>query len=139
MLADWVSRRVHARHADHDVILVGDFNIPSLESPLYAALAALAARGLRMPQALAGEHGSNLDENKRYDQILHLPRLAHPFTGQAGVLDFYAGNYQALYPRRKMTKLEFTYELSDHLPLWAQVRTDVASERIDESVGVAAE
>ncbi len=92
-----------------------------------------------MPAALAGEHGSNLDENKRYDQILHLPRFTHSFSGLGGVVDFYAGDHQALFPRCRMTKREFTYELSDHLPLWAQVRTDVESERVDVGVGVAAE
>ena len=137
LLADWVSRRVHGTaHSDHDLVVVGDFNIPSVDSDLYRAL---AARGLRMPRALAGQHGSNLDENKRYDQILHLPRFTHSFTGLGGVIDFYAGDHQALYPRCRMTKREFTYEMSDHLPLWAQVRTDVESERVDVGVGVAAE
>ena len=30
-----------------------------------------------------------------------------------------------------MTKREFTYELSDHLPLWIQVDTDTDEEELD--------
>jgi exonuclease III len=66
LLADWVAKRARA---NRDLIVVGDFNIPSTDSPLYQAI---TARGLRMPRALLGEHGSNLERNKRYDQILHL-------------------------------------------------------------------
>ena len=31
-----------------------------------------------------------------------------------------------------MTKREFTYELSDHLPLWIQVETDTDAEELDQ-------
>jgi endonuclease/exonuclease/phosphatase family metal-dependent hydrolase len=119
------------------VIVVGDFNIPSTESPLYAAI---TAEGLQMPAALLGEHGSNLAKNKRYDQILHLPKYARSFTNHGGVLDFYAGDHRALYPgQTEMTKTKFTYELSDHLPLWCQLDIDVADDALEQDGGQAAE
>ena len=50
---------------------MGDFNIPSPDSPLFQAI---TSTGLRLPTALAHRDlGSNLERNKRYDQILHLP------------------------------------------------------------------
>jgi hypothetical protein len=48
------------------------------------------------------------------------------------VLDFYAGDHQSLFPSKRLTKTEFTYELSDHLPLWIQINTDTESERLDQ-------
>jgi endonuclease/exonuclease/phosphatase family metal-dependent hydrolase len=117
--------------------VVGDFNIPSTDSPLYAAI---TAKGLQMPAALLGEHGSNLAKNKRYDQILRLPKYAKSFTNHGGVLDFYAGDHRALYPgQAEMTKTKFTYELSDHLPLWCQLDIDIAEGVVEQDGGQAAE
>jgi endonuclease/exonuclease/phosphatase family metal-dependent hydrolase len=120
LLAEWVAKRLTGpRVYDHDIIVVGDFNIPSTESPLYTAV---TAHGLQLPAALVGKHGSNLARDKRYDQILHLPKYTKSFTNHGGVLDFYDGDHHALFPDRPtMTKTQFTYELSDHLPLWCQL------------------
>jgi hypothetical protein len=43
------------------------------------------------------------------------------FTGEGGALDFYAGSHRGLYPG--LTKSEFTLEMSDHLPLWAEIES----------------
>jgi hypothetical protein len=88
-----------------------------------------------MPSALLGRHGSNLRRDQSYDQILHDPRHVKSFTNHAGVLDFYAGNHAPLYPGKKLTKAEFTYELSDHLPLWIQINTDTERERLEQILG----
>ena len=53
-------------------------------------------------------------------------------TLEAGVLDFYDDDHQKLFPGDPMTKREFTYELSDHLPLWAQIDVDNDEEVIDQ-------
>lgn len=37
-----------------------------------------------------------------------------------------------LFPRVTMTKAQFTYEQSDHLPLWMEVDTDVDDERLEQ-------
>lgn len=122
-LAEWVDKRRNDKHVvDADWIVMGDFNIPKIGDPLFEAI---TSRGLRIPKALLGEHGSNLDKSKRYDQILH--DCTHPerFTEDAGALDFYAGDHKALYPGVKMDKRQFTFELSDHLPLWIRVETEI--------------
>jgi hypothetical protein len=62
-----------------------------------------------------------------------LPAEAAAFTGKGGTLDFWDGRAAPLYPGEKMTKQEFTYELSDHLPLWVQIRTDGGGGRMDRA------
>ncbi len=130
LLSDWVGKRQKSGpFDDKDVIVIGDFNIPSMDSPLYDAV---VESGLQMPKPLLGLHGSNLAKDKRYDQILHLPKFTKSFTDHGGVLDFYQGDHKALFPGKRLSKQEFTFELSDHLPLWAQVNTDTDLEELDQ-------
>jgi len=115
---------------DQDLFVMGDFNIPSVQSPLFRAVTSL---GLRVPSALAKQDlGSNLEKNKRYDQILHLPHYPETFANKGGVLDFYSGNHKALFP--SLTKKAFTYQMSDHLPIWIQVNTDIDGKRLDQII-----
>ncbi|MFX8110641.1 hypothetical protein ABTK99_20265, partial [Acinetobacter baumannii] len=71
---------------------------------------------------LRSTFGSNLEKNKRYDQILQMPEYPESFTNAGGVLDFYRGDHTPLFPR--LTKQAMTYQLSDHLPLWVQINTN---------------
>ncbi|WMW66701.1 endonuclease/exonuclease/phosphatase family protein [Nitratidesulfovibrio liaohensis] len=123
-LAAWVDERRTAAHAvDPDILVMGDFNIPDRTGKLYKAV---TSKGLCLPKGLAGvEHGSNLEKDKRYDQILHYPAYPENFTNVGGVLDFYIdkAGINALFPG--MNKTDFTYQMSDHLPLWLQMRTDI--------------
>jgi endonuclease/exonuclease/phosphatase family metal-dependent hydrolase len=64
---------------------------------------------------------TDLAQSKRYDQILSLPEDASRFTGKAGSLDFYLGDHRAILREKRMTKAAFTFQLSDHLPLWAEL------------------
>ncbi|MFQ5716988.1 MAG: endonuclease, partial [Nitrospinales bacterium] len=125
-------RRREKFGVDKDIIVMGDFNIPKIDDELFKAI---TSKGLRMPEALRGlDHGSNLDKNKRYDQILHYPVHAKTFANHGGVLDFYKGNIDKLYPGRRLGKRKFTYQLSDHLPLWAQLNTDTDDETLDQII-----
>jgi hypothetical protein len=129
LLADWVDRRVKAVSAvDKDLIVVGDFNIPDTDSDLYKAV---TSKGLKMPKALMGLHGSNLAKDKRYDQILHREEFTKSFTGNGGVLDFYAGDHKPLAPAG-MKLEDWTFQLSYHLPLWIQLNTNNADEKLDQ-------
>jgi endonuclease/exonuclease/phosphatase family metal-dependent hydrolase len=131
MLADYVEERtVKDTTIDHDVIVMGDFNIPSKDSLLYKAV---TKRGLQMPAALAGITGSNLAKDKRYDQILHNPKYTTSFTNKGCVLDFYGKGWGALFPEAKNQKdPKYTFELSDHLPLWMLVNVATDQEQLDE-------
>ena len=123
LLADWIDSRRRSKHnVDDDIILLGDFNIPSHDDNLYKAI---TSKGLQAPRAILQEKfGSNLSRNRRYDQIFHYPLYNETLTNQGGVLDFFHDDHQALYPGMKMSKHEFTFELSDHLPLWVQINVD---------------
>jgi endonuclease/exonuclease/phosphatase family metal-dependent hydrolase len=118
---------------DRDIILMGDFNIDSFKSDLYKAI---SKHGLKAPDALvASQFGSNLAKKKRYDQILHQPvQTGSVFTDHGGVVDFYKSGHRVLLPYKNMTKSEFTYELSDHLPLWVQLSVDTEGEELDQLI-----
>ena len=81
--------------------------------------------------------GSNLAKNKRYDQVLHAPKETKAFTGRGGVVDFFGSNagIKDLYITNTPTKRKFTYEMSDHLPLWVEVSTDILDEKLDQIIG----
>jgi endonuclease/exonuclease/phosphatase family metal-dependent hydrolase len=130
LLADWVAKRRKEKNViDKDIIVMGDFNIPKIDDELFKAV---TNTGLKVPKALRGKHGSNLVKDKRYDQILHFPNYTKCFTDKGGVLDFYHGDHHPLFRGEKMTKGDFTYQISDHLPLWVQLDTDIDDERLDQ-------
>ena len=131
LLAEWIDKRRREKHVvDKDIILLGDFNIPKVDDALFKAI---TSKGLKMPKAIRGiKHGSNLAKNKRYDQILHNPNYSKCFTNNAGVIDFYTGGIDKLYPGRKLSKKAFTFQMSDHLPLWIQIDTDTDTEQLDQ-------
>ncbi len=128
-LAEWIDlKRQEKTRVDKDMIVIGDFNI---ETP--AQLAALTSKGLQIPAKLkAKTYGTNLAKDKSYDQILHYPVYPENFSNQAGVLDFYTGGTKDLFPG--MEKTAFTFQMSDHLPLWMQVNTDITGEQLDEII-----
>jgi endonuclease/exonuclease/phosphatase family metal-dependent hydrolase len=135
-LAEWVAdkQKLFGKDKrsfdDQDLFAMGDFNIPSTRSALFKAI---TSAGLMVPTALAKRDlGSNLEKDKRYDQILHLPHYPENFTNSGGVLDFYAGDHKPLFPN--LTKQAFTFQMSDHLPLWVQVNTDIDGKRLDQII-----
>jgi endonuclease/exonuclease/phosphatase family metal-dependent hydrolase len=133
-LADWIeAKRLQETREDKDLIVMGDFNIPSKGSALFKAI---SKHGLEIPRALLGlEHGSNLGKDKRYDQILHYPQFPENFTNAGGILDFFIDDSRIaeLFPEG-MTKTEFTYQLSDHLPLWLQINTDIDGQELEQII-----
>ncbi len=133
LLAKWVDKRAKDIHgADNDIILMGDFNIPKIGDDLYKAV---TSKGLKAPEALLKlDHGSNLAKNKRYDQILHYPNYTKCFTDNGGIIDFYTGGIKKLYPNKDLDKSAFTYQMSDHLPLWVQVDVDTEKEKLDQLI-----
>jgi len=136
LLANWIVERRESPYAvDKDIILMGDFNITSTRSSLFKAI---TAKGLRMPNALSkNKIGSNLDKSKFYDQILHYPTKEDRFTERAGVLDYYVdeSSIEKYFPGKGWSKREFTYQFSDHLPLWAQINIDLQEDELDQIIG----
>ncbi|OHB55261.1 MAG: endonuclease, partial [Planctomycetes bacterium RBG_13_44_8b] len=133
MLADWIeAKRLEKTHEDKDLIVMGDFNIPSRTEELFKAI---SKYGLQVPKALLGAHGTNLEKDKRYDQILHYPIYPENFTNAGGDLDFYIDkdHIKELFPDG-ITKDKFTYQLSDHLPLWMQLNTDIEGQKLEQII-----
>ena len=136
MLARWVNQKVKEEAwDDKDIIVMGDFNIPSRQNNLYNAITKkFNGKGLQAPEALMKtDHGSDLEKNKTYDQILHMPEFTNCFTDLGGVLDFYCGDHKPLFPN--LDKQKFTFQVSDHLPLWIQLKVDTLDEKIDQILG----
>jgi hypothetical protein len=131
LLAEWIDERRQEKYVeDKDIIVMGDFNIPQLDDALFKTI---TSKGLEIPDVLRGtEHGSNLAGDKRYDQILHYRQHTTTEMATGGVLDFYCNDWRALFPDPNMTQADFTYELSDHLPLWVQLDTWIEDEELDQ-------
>lgn len=137
-LNKWIKKRKSQIHAtDMDFIVMGDFNIPKHEDAAHKALTG-NGRTLKVPEGLKKIPGSNLSKRANYDQILHSPTHDERFSGRGDVLDFYrdlggAENWKALYPEsshRPKNKQKFTFELSDHFPLWLQVNTEIVDQNL---------
>lgn len=131
--AKWVKKRRNDKFAtDNDFIVMGDFNVPKNGDRAHKALTG-NGRVLIMPEQLIGLRGANLSGKSNYDQILHSPTSVDRFSGRAGVVDFYAQDWATLYPEaghRPADFRKFTYEMSDHLPLWLQIRTDISDSQL---------
>lgn len=141
MLSDWIGTRFKDKFAeDHDLVVMGDFNTPKIDDKLFKSLTSC---GLLIPDALvnlkAGDQvvrGSNLKEDARYDQILHMPTMKKRFSNSAGTLDFFGSDAQIkeLFPDKAYTREKFSFQLSDHFPVWAQIKTDIDGERLNQIV-----
>ncbi len=141
MLADWVDTRIKSKFTeDHDLIVMGDFNVPKIGDELFSAL---TSRGLKVPKSLlqlkAGDMvlgGSNLGKDARFDQILHLPTLPENFTKAGGVVDFFIddAHIKELFPDSNYTRQQFSFQISDHMPIWIQIKTDIEAFRLDQIV-----
>ena len=139
MLANWIDTRFKDRYVeDHDLIVMGDFNVPKIGDSLYKAL---TSRGLLIPDVLnslkAGDQaigGSNLGKNARFDQILCLPTLKKRFSNEGGTLDFFGSDTHSkeLFPDKNYTRQKFSFQLSDHLPIWVNIKTDIDGERLNQ-------
>ena len=139
MLADWIGTRFKSKYVeDNDLLVLGDFNIPKIDDALFKAL---TSSGLRIPKQLkqlkAGEAaigGSNLGKDARYDQILHRPTVPENFCNNGGVLDFFIddAHIEELFPGKNYDRAKFTYQLSDHLPVWIQINVDIDEFRLEQ-------
>ncbi len=62
----------------------------------------------------------------------NIPGYPQNFSNQAGVVDFYSGGLNDLFPG--VEKTAFTFQMSDHLPLWMQINTDIEGMKLDEII-----
>lgn len=136
--------------ADSYFIALGDFNIVG---PEHEMLDALRTNDFKIPEPLQHVPGSNVKQDKFYDQIAvwagessRRKTYTRIIPCRAGVFDFfdivYRSDEEETY-RPFMHKLgsdEFyssytqwrTYQMSDHLPMWIELYIDFTREYLDE-------
>jgi hypothetical protein len=56
------------------------------------------------------------------------------FSELGGVLDFYVDDehIKELFPGKGWDARRFSFQLSDHFPIWIQVRTDIDGQRLEQ-------
>lgn len=157
-VAEFLAKRSRERQ-DYDrnnLVLLGDFNI---YSPSDVTMKAITDAGFIVPNELQQVPPTNVGKKPRhYDQIAFKPKTDRfETTGKAGVFDFYDTVYTdadeedytaemgPAYLRTSKGKTRDakgrtsyyrtywrTHQMSDHLPMWVQLRTDFAEEYLKE-------
>jgi len=147
-LAEFLKERAKKENANY--ILLGDFNIFKTSD---ATMKALEKGGFYIPQAIR-QHPSDLGRTKHYDQIAFKLRLDDNmpvFTEgnqRAGAFDFSKSVYRpedldlyrGYFDKKNVegkTEAEIkeyyltyyrTFQMSDHLPLWIELKIDFSTE-----------
>lgn len=137
-------------NADSYFIVLGDFNIVGRD---HNTMSALTTNDFVIPEPLQQVPGSNVSQDKFYDQIALWNRASprrNSYTRivpyRAGVFDFfevvYRSDEEATYRpfMRKPDSDNFyasystwrTHQMSDHLPMWVELKIDFTEEYLDE-------
>lgn len=130
-LASWAKRRsklAEYKPPSKDIMLLGDFNMPSFgdDDPIYSPA---VKQGLYAPlHETNNTEGSNLAGDQYYDQLFFFPKHTKPeFSGNIGVFDFDNALFKNFWNTvednkagRQKYHQYIRYYLSDHRPLWAQ-------------------
>jgi hypothetical protein len=130
--------------------VLGDFNIIGAGHP---TMTALESNGFVIPEQLKSIPGSNVARDKAYDQIAFWkPSRVAGYAGldvlAAGVFDFFehvfTGDDETVYRAESDNGIKAstrystwrTYKMSDHLPMWVELRTDFSDEYLRQ-IGTA--
>jgi hypothetical protein len=160
VLAQFLADRTKEEYAwAKNMILLGDFNIFDTSDQ---TMQAILQAGFTIPQKLQG-HPSNAPETKHYDQIAFIaPELENRLElSEAGVFDYYRYVYreqdQPLYvddmgeaylrkadgtKRTEQGRTIYyrtywrTFQMSDHLPMWIELKTDFGEEYLKDKAGM---
>jgi endonuclease/exonuclease/phosphatase family metal-dependent hydrolase len=129
-VAYWADKRRKDKHAfTTDIIPLGDFNLPRID-PTDPIFKALTSRGLVLRKPELREHlsvvgGSSLGGHKHYDQVAFFPSETTELEA-TDVFDFDNAVFRGLWDNPARTDTQFLsyvrYYLTDHRPLWAQMR-----------------
>ena len=131
-LTKWADRRVNRTATyDRDIILTGDMNVPAMteEDPAYNALTAFGFLPLDYNVSKVG--GSNLGNNKTYDQMVFAPGSISRRIKDQGIFDFDNAIFKSKWAQLERTlsrskaistfARHVKYHISDHRPLWAEL------------------
>ncbi|MEP3280496.1 MAG: endonuclease/exonuclease/phosphatase family protein [Stappiaceae bacterium] len=145
-LARWANRVSSGGNAwDRDIVLLGDMNVPNMdknESTIKAlkefgwgSLDYVSNQSIgTSPTMVSHVGGTNLGNDKTYDQIALSPTGLSGKVSKFGVFDFDNAIFKskwedldAQFSHSKATSLFARYmkfHISDHRPLWVQMRTN---------------
>ena len=153
-LTSLLSKR--AKKEDASYILLGDFNIPNVKDE---TMNSLEKYGFSVPSAIK-EHPSDLGGTHHYDQIAFNLKLDDRMTvfseneQKAGTFNF----AETIYPKQDLDnyrkyfldKIEGkseqeiekyylstwrTFQMSDHLPLWVELKIDFSNQYLEKIKG----
>ena len=155
-LAQFLRSRTLSRNAwSRNYVLLGDFNI---FDPSDVTMQAITDAGFEVPKELQ-DLPSNVAQNKYYDQIAFRARQDRfATTSRAGVFNFFKSVFrpedEAEYAEamgdsyhitssgkvRANQSLYYltywrTHQMSDHLPMWVELRIDYSTEYLERKLG----
>jgi hypothetical protein len=112
------SKNAYSKH----ILALGDFNLPERKpgDPIYEAL---TDWGLQLPPHETRIPRTNIANSADYDQIAFVPGLKSNLE-QIGVFDFDGVIFRSLWnpPETGYWRTCAKYYISDHRPLWTQLR-----------------
>ncbi len=122
-LARWAHTRVtekRERTFDHDIILIGDFNIPKANTSDRVGRQ-LLKYGMHLT-LYGSQTGSNLAGTDHYEQIaFHPDRTGEKFDQRSGVFDFDKILFSDIHRDHNEHFVQFTkFHISDHRLIWSQ-------------------
>jgi hypothetical protein len=127
-VARWAAAQHRSRHAyTKNVIALGDFNLP-VRAPGDRVYDALVREGLHVPAHSTQVGGSNLDGDAHYDQMAVFPGAVERAIERVGIFDFDGAVFRDLWgdgtpAERRRFQSYVRFHLSDHRPLWMEMRT----------------
>ncbi|MDH3633638.1 MAG: endonuclease/exonuclease/phosphatase family protein [Gammaproteobacteria bacterium] len=130
-LARWADRRKNkATTYDKDIILIGDMNVPAMEKT-ESTYKELVKYGWCPVDYTSKTGGSNLGNDRTYDQMAFAPTIPKTRITAQGVFDFDKAAFKPLWekllsqmPKSKAIGLfnrHVKHHISDHRPLWVQL------------------
>lgn len=146
-LTKLLSKRAKSEYdsdADACFMLLGDFNIVGRK---HNTMVALESNGFQIPNDLKELPGSNVKQDKFYDQIAIWKGKSRRNTTnkivplRAGIFDFFdvvyrikdENTYHSFMCKPDGSKYKYystwrTYQMSDHLPMWIELQTDFSDD-----------
>ena len=143
-MVDYVSKYYIDTKEIYNAFILGDFNVEDTKSLTYKAATSSI---FKIPDAILTSEVplfTNKGQNKIYDQILYYTKYNNIAFSKAGAFNYYdtvfnnLAGYKARaeqHTGKKMTQKTFedfiTYQMSDHLPLWVEMKTDLAESYLN--------
>ncbi|UWU89129.1 endonuclease/exonuclease/phosphatase family protein [Bradyrhizobium sp. CB1015] len=127
---DYINTSAPVDYSPEHLVLLGDFNIFSRTDATYEAI---TKNKFEVPTELQKlPTGSNVDQNKFYDQIAFFKQKVGVKNTRAGVFDFFdyvfsdPKEFKGIKgaPTAKSFRQWRTYQMSDHLIMWCEFSVD---------------